>query len=336
MLLTFITFATFIGAFGFGILSSVAYDAKTVMGFVFSDENLFNEKYLIKNKEAADILNVCLNYGGDLGSELYDMRNSDMNYLDRIYQFSYKILEKDFSLSSVSSKLSEQAKALQALLEDIRLVTVKSSTGTDSTVIPRQLLEELQKWSDYYAPNSFQGKFNCKTITRDAWATGNSTCPVGYPLKATTNGKENLGAANCFIIGSWSDAYVNIRYAENPWDCENGDPAKRKSNEVKDPDFAKIQEAVYAYWNTIRRYNDWHVTVVNGLIGDYFKLVEAAKEVEANIQNQLYLINLYTRPLFSLFSGYVGKTNTYEILNCGEEFIFCYLIFFEFGFLVFF
>jgi hypothetical protein len=268
MLLIIITLSTFIASFGFGILSSLAYDAKTVMGFIFSDKNLFNEKYLIKNKEAADILNVCLNYGGDLGSELYDLRNSDMIYLDKIYQYSYKVLEKDFSLSAVSNIISQQAKALQPVLEDIRLVTVK---GFDNTVVPKQLLEELQKWTEFYAPNSYQSKFNCKTITRDAWATNNSSCPDGYPVKTTTNGKENIGNANCFIIRTWSDAYVNIRYSVNPWDCDNADPNKKKTNTVKDPDFTTISEAIYAYWLTIKRYNDWHDTVLNNLIEEYFK-----------------------------------------------------------------
>ena len=220
-------------------------------------------------------------------------------------------------MSSVSEKLNQQAKALQALLGDIRLVEVKES---DFSLLPRQLLDELQKWSDFYVPNSYQNKFNCKTITRDAWATANSTCPVGYPFKITNNGKENLGAANCFIIGTWSDAYVNTRYSENPWECDNGEPSEKKSNEVKDPDFTSVKDAVYANWITIRRYGDWHSTVVNNLIGDYLKLVEAAKEIESNIQNQLYLINVYTRPLFNLFSSYVGKTNTYEILNCGIDY----------------
>lgn len=268
MLLTLICFLTFIASFGFGILSSLAYDSKTVMGFVFSDENLFNEKYLINNKEAADILNVCLNYGGDLGTELYDLRNSDMNYLDKIYQHSYKILDKDFSLNSVSNKVMEEVKKLKLVLEDIRLVTVKQS---DNTVIPKQLFEELHKWSDYYAVNSYQTKFICKTITRDAWTNKNSTCPNGYPYKTTRNGKENLGIANCFIIRTWSDAYVNIRYSENPWDCDSGIPNKPKTNEVNDADFAKFPDAIYAYWETIKRYSDWHDTVLNNLIGDYLK-----------------------------------------------------------------
>ena len=238
------------------------------MGFIFSDENLFNEKYLIKNKEAADILNVCLNYGGDLGTELYDLRNSDMIYLDKIYQNSYKLLEKDFSLTAVSNRISEQAKALQVVLEDIRLVTVK---GFDNTVLPKQLLEELKKWTEFFTPNSYQSKFKCKTITRDAWATNNSSCPDGYPVKTSTNGKEYIGSANCLIIGTWSDAYINIRYSVDPWDCEGADPNKMKTNAVKDPDFTTISEAIYAYWSTIKRYNDWHSIVVNNLIKDHLK-----------------------------------------------------------------
>jgi hypothetical protein len=264
--LTFICFVTFLTSFGLGILSSISYDAKSVMGFVFSDENLFGNKYLIDNKEAADILNVCLNYGGDLGSELYDIKNSHMIYMDKIYKYSYSILDKDFKISSVSDKLNEHMKTLEVLLDEVRLV---NTLPNDNTVTPRILLEEIRKWSDYYAIGSYQNSMGCKTITRDVWVLNNNTCPSGYPIKYTVDGKENIGSSNCFIIQTWSDGYVNVRYTESPYDCENGDPNKRKTNEIKDPDFASFPDAINAYWNTLKKYRDWHLTTVSSLMAEY-------------------------------------------------------------------
>jgi len=251
-----------------GMVSSLSYDAKSVLGFVFSDQNLFTDKYLINHKEASDLLNVCLNYGGDLGSELYDLKNSDLNYMDKIYQFSYNILEKNFQLNLVTDNINFQIKNLQVLLDDIRLV----NSGSDiNSISPKQLLEEFQKWTDFYAIGSYQSKYNCKTITRDAWTINSNMCPVGFQIRNTSNGLENLRASNCYLINTWSDAYIFKRYIENPYDCDNGDPNTKKTNQIKDPDFSNFTYPIYQYWNTIKKYNDWHMTIVNNLIQDYLK-----------------------------------------------------------------
>lgn len=250
-----------------GMLSSISYDSKFVMGYIFSDENLFNRRDLINNKEAADILNVCLNYGGELGTELYDIRNSDMSYMDKIYKFSYNILDTDFKLSNVSDNIALKIKSLQETLGDVNLVKTKPN---DNTIVPSMILTELRKWSDYYAAGSYQVVYSCKTITRDFWAINNSSCPADYPLRYSSDGREYLGASNCFIIDSWIDAYINARYKENPYDCDPGDPQQRRTNEVKDTDFSSVGAAIYAYWAIIRKYQEWHSSTLNLIIKDFY------------------------------------------------------------------
>jgi len=265
--LTFISFVTFLGSFSFGVLSSLAYDANYVIDYIFSDDNLFNNQYLIRNKEAADILNVCLNYGGDIGTELYDLRNTNMIYLDKLYQFSYNIQGKDFKLNLVSQEINNQMKELKILADNISLVT---NSSNDNTLLPQRLLNEFQRWTDFNTLNNYQNKYDCKTNTKDIWVFKDSSCPPGSSKNITiSNGKENLGLSNCFIIDTWLEIYVNKRYDENPYNCDGIVKDGAKTNEIVDKDFKSFKEAILAYWRVLKNYKNWHSTTFNALIERY-------------------------------------------------------------------
>lgn len=238
------------------------------MGFLFSDQNLFRDKYLINDKDIADILNVCLNYGGDLGSELYDIKNSDLLYMDNLYAYSFTILNQNFNLSAVSNKISNTSNIFKNILEDVRLV---GNAPNDNTITPNGLLTEMRRWSDVYAGNSYQNIFNCKTITRDFWTVKDSFCTPEFEYRSFSkiiSGKEFIGGTNCLIVDEWADSYLTSRYSENPYDCDNGDPTKGKSNAIKDNDFDTINSAIYSYWESIKRYNKWHKSTLNSIIID--------------------------------------------------------------------
>jgi hypothetical protein len=60
-IILFITILIFILGVVYGILGTLTYDAVPTLRFMFSEENLVESNYLIKEKEVALLMNTCVN-----------------------------------------------------------------------------------------------------------------------------------------------------------------------------------------------------------------------------------------------------------------------------------
>lgn len=248
---------TFLISFTFGILSALSYDATSVMNFIFSNDNLLTNRYLIDDKNTADVINICLNYGGDFATELLNIKNTDMIFMDNIYKYSYEIMEKDFNLDKTSTGIKTVLDFYKNILDDIRLVEAKKN---DKTITPSVLLSELRRWSDFYIEKSYQVK--CANILKDAWAINNKQCPDGYKYKSTFPPGGDINS--CFLIPEFKEEDLKVRYATAPSQCGN-------SNDIYSPndvDFDNFQTPIMLYWDILRRYNDWHTDLVKKIIVD--------------------------------------------------------------------
>lgn len=259
---TLITISTFSISFVFGILSVLAYDSKNVLNFIFSNNNLLNEKYLIKDKNTADVLNICLNYGGDFATELINIKNTDMIFMDNIYKYSYEIMEKDFHLNKTSNNIKNLKDFYTKLLYNIELVKGKPN---DLTILPKDLSSELRKWSDFYVEGSYQVK--CDNIIKDAWVTNRTLCPDTYEfISSDLKTVKNY----CLLIPDWTENNVRKRYEDRPSNCEKKPDGVdiKKNNYVKDEDFDDFETAIITYWEILYRYNNWHMDVIGKILKD--------------------------------------------------------------------
>jgi hypothetical protein len=307
---SFIIIGLFDNSFLFGYLSALSYDSKFVFNFIFSNENLLGKKYLINDSNTADVLNICLNYGGDLGSELLNIKNTDMIYMDNIYKYSHEIMDINFNLSKTSSGIKNLLNYYNDLLKNINLV---KGQDNDLTVSPKYLLDELRKFTDFYVEGSYQ--FNCQTILKDAWVINKESCPDNYILE-NKDIKDNTSKGNfCHLISLWTEEDLSKRYKDKPWDC--GD---KKSNElVIDKDFPNFPTAILGYWNSLKRYDVWHREIIRKIIEDLNIIYNDALKIEQEMNNQIILVENYTRQFYNLFKPYVGNSDIFALINCCKK-----------------
>lgn len=206
-LLTFFTIPIFMLAGAFGVLGAAMIYIKPVFEVVFSKEGL--NVVFSGNTQMVDIMDTCMNQGGDL-RPLLAPQNDMTNTLDSFIQASFRLNALNDQLTTIKgSPLANTLKDQYVKMEtDIALDT---STSADSAV---KVLSDLTKNTDYNVPESPQSA--CSSNTYDQWVTNSQSCSADYTFIDSSNTANNIGSNTCMNILLWDETKARARYADRP------------------------------------------------------------------------------------------------------------------------
>ena len=259
-LVTIILFAlsASIGAIGISFI----YVVPTTK-LVFSKKNL---PKLSKNQIATDVVNLCLNEGGDL-NKLFIGNNIYIKHFEKIYQNTLEV-NKIFSqiqeeklnsnnLLVIKEAFGIRSKDLSANIESSNLVgillnhTMKTSftDQVNNSILKEKTegsaaLDKLNLYSDYNIEGTKQK--NCKTNLKDNFISSDdqTKCKKSYKWIDSNIAHSNLGKSSCLEILNWSKAKLNERLKSFNDECQ-----------LEKDEFINLKEAIYSLSESIFLYN---------------------------------------------------------------------------------
>jgi hypothetical protein len=257
IVLIFITIITFIVGSLFGIVGKFTNDLVPVLTFIFSDNNLLGNRYVINHKQAAEIIDVCLNYGGDISAHLYDIQNTEMHWLDIFYLSSVILnnakINNYFAPTDLTSYIQTK-NLLQTFIDDFTLIQNGLNITNSNNI--NNILIEMRKWSDASYINTYQN--NCSNITKDQWVQFMQKCDSGY-----TYNSQDVNKQDCLNFESFNIDWVNSRYNLN---CSLN----------SDVYFTSVNQANKAYYRNILNLINQNQNLLNEMLSDlskYYKLL---------------------------------------------------------------
>jgi hypothetical protein len=261
IIVTLLTIVTFIAGSVFGITGQIAKDLVPLFNFIFSNNNLMIDRYIITNPDTAENLNICINYGGDIAGQVFNLQNSQVDYLNRLYQsvITMKNYQQIIMNNIQTSQSIPSGKTyLASLAKDISILSITASGYFDSNPdLPYGLLQEMNKWTDSSLSTTFQ--LSCKTNTYDQWVFSQSNCPNGYTYM--TSSPQSTTFKTCLVLSEWSEATFTQRYSQNPSECKGQTSV----------DFKSVSEAAIAYYNALTQMKTENQNLINQMNNDLEK-----------------------------------------------------------------
>jgi hypothetical protein len=315
LFLLIISIAGFLLAGIIGFAGALTRDLVPTFNFIFSEENLMNRTIFISDKDTAETVNICLNYGGDIANELFGIEISDVDNVAKFYNQTgniNKYLAKFAISSNIKTDSEEIANFIRILnntANDINLL-IRNTSDTNS---PTSIMNEMRKWTDYTFGSSFQ--LNCNgTMSMDMWSQSVDSCDANYTyLKIINNTglvNSQLGKPNCLIWNEWTNSYIGNRYGS----ITNCTQLPNKTNE-----FSSVQSAVIAYWQALNTLNVDNKNLINKLINELINLNTKFATSGSESIKLLSKINSLGYPLYNLVNSTIGEGSSfYDLVNCGN------------------
>jgi hypothetical protein len=263
-----------------------------------------HHRLVINDAGTAEVINICLNYGGDIANQIIGTKNTEAFYMSEYHELTTRLFNSDLGVNSsaVSTSIYKDISDLTGYSKDISSIM---GEPTDSNS-PNSMLNEMRKWSDSRM-NAYQK--NCQgENTKDLWVQFPEKCEPIYSylrIGVNLNGQFNINISSCLVLSEWYDSYIASRL-NNITSCNN-----------TNPDFNSVSNAVIAYWDALTKLSSDNLSLTNRLIQE-LNLVNS-KYSAAVLQTQSVVNDLKKRTSNSYqeIKKLVGDNALYDIFNCG-------------------
>jgi len=212
-IITLITIPLFIIAAAFGTIGTIMVYIPTMVNIIFSPAGLNS---ILGSGESVDIINQCVNGGGNLETIIISNSDSDLSStLDTFYNATNFITQMQANLTANenSQVITYYISYFTQMKTDIVI-----AGGTDSNA-PSAVLGQLDSYTSKNAASSQQS--SCSQQTDDLWVSNNTLCQSGYTYTASTTPTSNIGSSCCLNINDWTSSTIAKRYASRPTSCSN-------------------------------------------------------------------------------------------------------------------
>jgi hypothetical protein len=254
LFLIIITVISFIvGAFS-GMVGLISQDLVPVFNFIFSNNNLLHDRYIIKNKPVADFINVCLNGDGNIGSQLFNLENTDFRYLSKLYLYSSLINSSNITRSG---EMDEILNKLENKKDTTLCLNQKDVVGNSN---PNSATSMLERMNYYSNSSNYIGDTNCNITLYDIWVLNPDDCDSDANFITGMNPNSMTGQKTCMNLVDWNDYKLNIRY--------DGLSSCKMKN---DKNFTDAFSAIMTYFKNLYDYDSTNKDNLNLMIDDMRK-----------------------------------------------------------------
>lgn len=280
-----LVFVFWLLAAGFTIASVGLNDSIGLIQYVFSAQNLQGQRKVITNPTITNMINACVNAGGDLGGRVLNM-NNNANELTKLYSFANELE----SLRGNARNKSNELETIQDKLLKAR---------TDMTLVNQDPLNEsltqLNRYSNIYVNQTYQ--VECSISSNDFWVINTSDC---------NSIPEN---SQCQVLLEYDLTSFSSRYSSKPKDCN-----------FNSTDFPSIQSALLAYHDSLTKFLDSNLNIISQLNLDYTELSEEYSHMGNTLIKNLDMLVPILSHLKVIFDPLANGGPLFEFLNCCKYF----------------
>ena len=291
-IVTLITIALFVIAGVFGLLGTVFLYLGPFIEAFFENKTLV---YILGDQKAADILDTCMNKGGDL----------------------QKILAGDTSMVTTLSSFVDQANTLDSIYKNVTSVqgsvvvnnyieyykkldkNVALDVSTSDEGAPKALAKLTLYTDDTVESTSLQN--SCSSKTYDKWVSDDTACPAGTQLISSNIPDTNIGEQSCLNVRSWTETTTASRYSKRPNSCSGS---------------LNIATTASGYVASINKYASDSSVIIAELQKEMTSINNQYSNSANKIKDALNSVKSVTDPFLNILQGQIGSGKLFDMVNC--------------------
>lgn len=329
-------------------------DSVGVLQFLFSEQNLLIDRIIISNNNNANILNTCINIGGDVGSIVFNLNINDL-YFEQFYQ-DYFIINKiyqnminggnvqkffsDNQYSIITFDLSNQN------INKNKTINIKNSIYNHfnlNITLNNNINENLQITTylnllKISTQNfSYLGSNDIGYVTSNAFDSLNQLTD-----KSFNNTKQNeckkfthdiwvFDKRYClknYNFVSHSKKYLSYTFqcflvdewskieVSNKYKFSPNDCIITKSNGKIFSKYKNFQNTISTYFNQIKKFIDQNNLLITQLTLEFNQLNKKFSNLYGIMDNNIKILNQLYEPLINISYPLVGNSSIFQFLNC--------------------
>lgn len=220
----------------FGLAGTASKDLPPIIEYLFSEENLYNNKIVFNDDLAIRALDTCMNKGGNLSEIILNGSDLGIGEFESFYTAAAQIdnttrLVKANRNSEVISSITNDFNSLKLDITETRFGDANS---------PSRVLNELRKYTD----RNIDGvNSRCTTSkTQDLFVQTKEKCLSTYQYVSGSDPTQRIGQLTCLLYPEFSNNAISRRYESSPSGC------------TVSGDFNSVISAVQAYVTALNRY----------------------------------------------------------------------------------
>ena len=186
-----------LGSF-FAIFGVLGQDLGISLNYLFGSSQIYN--LFSSNTQAAGILDVCINKGGDIADNYFSLQNTNVDSVNTLTIDNAQLTNISNNLTNNSQSITIPSinQTFQTMMYDIRQVSI----GTGS-LSPASVFIEWNKWSDFQVNNSYVTK--CNNPPKDRWVQNSTLCPYSYTYYNKSSAGIPSITNSCLVISDWDN-----------------------------------------------------------------------------------------------------------------------------------